>query len=174
MLNELLQLVPVTRTILLTVYADKVLHLRNGSLTRHLRRTTHARHLRNATHLTHTTHRLLTEGIDAVVHGVVQHTGIEIGLVSTHKGLLGLQTRGTLHLLTLNAHCLALILKVHALQFLLTAEVKFLLSAHSVQIKRRLLAKHVLLQVIVEVEVRDLGIVLSHHALLLQVGSKGS
>lgn len=39
LLNELLQLVPVTRTILLTVYADEVLHLRNGSLTRHLRRT---------------------------------------------------------------------------------------------------------------------------------------
>ena len=93
--------------------------------------------------------------------------------MSTHKGLLCLETRSTLHLLTLNTHGFTLVLQVHALQFLLTAKVEFLLSAHGIEIQLRLLLEHILLKVVVEVEVGNLGIMLSHHTLLLQIGSEG-
>ena len=93
--------------------------------------------------------------------------------MSTHKGLLCLESRSTLHFLTLNTHGFTLVLQVHALQLLLTAKVEFLLSAHGIEIQLRLLLEHILLKVVVEVEVGNLGIMLSHHTLLLQVGSEG-
>ena len=53
--------------------------------------------------------------------------------MSTKEGLLRLEAAGTLHLFTLNAHGLSLVLQVHVLYLFLSAQLHLLLAAHCIK-----------------------------------------
>ena len=117
--NKLLQLVPVTRSILLSIDSHHITYL--WSSPRHWRHPSHSRHRRNAWHLWRgrATLGLCLSGL---------HAGIEVRLVCTHEICFSLQAGGALQFFTLYAHRLALVLQLHALHFFLSTEVHLLLS----------------------------------------------
>ena len=150
--DKLLQLVPVEGSGLLPIDTYHIAYLWRSLLhlhTRHLRSAAHSRHLRGSTHTHSCAHlRLLAEGVDAVVGSIVEHAGTQVGLMGSQERLLRLQAAGTLHLLTLNAHSLTLVLKVHVLYLFLPAQLHLLLTLHGVEVKRRLHLQLLLIEIV--------------------------